>query len=313
MEQFPAPIRPDESVRTERAQREKNLITASTLGVLLRCGVIFIELAGYFAFKSSVLLVDAVASLMDVASTLLLILSIRIASRPPDANHPFGHGRLEPLAGLQLSLFLIIVGGILAFQQANSLAFHETKEPLDTRAWIVPVLAVLLLEAGYQLTMRAAKKHHSPALAADAWHYRIDSMNSLIAAFVLGVGAIVPEWSVDLDFIGAMVIAVFMVGIGIHASRENLNQLMDRVPDSVFFERVRRASKRVSGVLETEKIRIQQYGPDAHVDIDIEVEPTMTVDAAHVISQQVRAEIQKDWASVRDVTVHIEPYYPGDH
>lgn len=95
--------------------------------------------------------------------------------------------------------------------------------------------------------------------------------------------------------------------------RDNLHQLLDRIPATHYFDTVKQAARRVKGVFGTEKIRIQLYGPDSHVDIDIEVEPEMSVLAAHEISQQVRVEIQKDWPAVRDVTVHIEPFYPNDH
>ncbi|MDP1835795.1 MAG: cation diffusion facilitator family transporter [Chlamydiales bacterium] len=310
---FPDPIKPPQEVSRERTLRKKSLIRASLGGIALRTGVILIELLGYTAFNSSVLLADALASIMDVASTLFLIVCIRVASRPPDKNHPFGHGRFEPLGGLQLGLLLAILGGVVLFQQANSLLNHEPKEPLHQFAWVIPVIAVCLLELGYRLTIIASKKHHSPALAADAWHYRLDALNSAVAALALGIGAIVPAWSVDLDFVGAMTIALLMIGVGIKAAKGNLDQLIDRAPDEEFFDIVRSAALRVEGVSETEKVRIQQYGPDAHVDIDIEVDPKMTVDAAHRISQKVRAEIQKDWPAVRDVTVHIEPFYPNDH
>jgi len=92
-----------------------------------------------------------------------------------------------------------------------------------------------------------------------------------------------------------------------------LNQLLDKIPATRYFLAVRKAAINVNGVLDTEKIRIQQYGPDAHVDIDIEVDPQLSVEKAHTISQHVRAAIQKEWPMVRDVMVHIEPYYPGDH
>ncbi len=313
MSEFPKAIVPEDSISQERQERMHRLIRASTFGVSLRGGVIAIELFGYAFFNSSALLADALASLMDVASTLFLIVSIRLASRPPDDNHPFGHGRFEPLAGLQLGILLALVGGFVLFQQVDSLMFHLPKPPIDSRAWLVPVAAVLMLEIGYRQAMRAAKDNHSPALAADAWHYRIDALNSVLAAIALIAGAFFPAWSVDLDFLGALAIAVFMITIGLYACKGNLNQLLDHVPEQHFFDTVNQAAKRVEGVLETEKVRIQQYGPDAHVDIDIEVDPAMSVDEAHRISQRVRAEIQRDWAAVRDVTVHIEPYYPNDH
>ncbi len=104
-----------------------------------------------------------------------------------------------------------------------------------------------------------------------------------------------------------------MIGMGIYNARENLQQLLDRAPSADCFERVKKAAVNVLGVKDTEKILIQHYGPDAHVNIDIEVDPKLSVEEAHRITQHVRAEIQREWPAVRGVTVHVEPYYPGDH
>lgn len=198
-------------------------------------------------------------------------------------------------------------------QQLFSLSSQPQGEVIDGRAWIIPLGAVILLEFCYQIMMRVAKRQNSPALEADAMHYRIDGLTSLLAAIALLAGAYVPGWSHNIDHIGAIFIALFMIGIGFLALRRNLDQIVDRVPEEKYFESVRKAATRVDGVRGTEKIRIQHSGPDAHVDIDIEVDPHLTVEVAHTISQQVRVEIQKDWPMVQDVIVHIEPFYPGDH
>lgn len=161
--------------------------------------------------------------------------------------------------------------------------------------------------------MKTAKKQNSPALAADAVHYRVDSLTSFFAALVLILGVYFPKWSLFFDQVGALLIASMMVFLGLNAARKNLYQLIDRVPSQEFFDRVKIAAARVAGVFDTEKILIQMYGPDAHVNVDVEVDPHLSVDEAHKISQNVRAEIQREWPAVRDVTVHIEPYYPGDH
>ena len=116
-----------------------------------------------------------------------------------------------------------------------------------------------------------------------------------------------------MDHLGAMTIAALMVYVGWHAIQDNLHQLTDHTPNEELFSRVRASAMRVPGVYGTEKVRIQRYGPDAHVDIDIEVDPKLPVDQAHRISQKVRAHIQADWPQVQDVTVHIEPYYANDH
>jgi len=313
MKKFPEKLTPPISVKRSRAVRQKELIFSASFGAIIRTLIIFFELLGVWLFGSSALLMDAIASGIDVLSTLLLILFIKIANRPPDKEHPFGHGRYEPFIGLQLGLMLFFIGGWLFVQQTFRLSGTTGETIIDNRAWIFPVIAVILLEVCYHFVMRTAKKQNSPALAADAIHYRIDSLTSLFAAIALLFAAFIPAWSYLIDNIGAIFISFLMIILGIWAASKNFNQLMDRTPDAAFFTLVKNAAGKVEGVLGTEKIRIQLYGPDAHVDIDIEVDPELSVDVAHKISQKVRLEIQKEWPAVRDVTVHIEPYFPGDH
>jgi cation diffusion facilitator family transporter len=313
MLQYPSPIELPKSVHLKREERQKQLLASATRAMLIRLAIIGLELAGVVIFGSSALLMDALASFLDVASTLFLVISIKMAGKPPDYEHPFGHGRYEPLVGLQMGLVLVLVGlGMLVLQcfQITTEAHHLV---LDRRTWIFPLIAVILLEICYRVVMHTAKVQHSPALAADAYHYRIDGIASLFATIALALGAYYPEWSLTFDHIGAILIAGLMIGLGLYSAKSNLNQLMDHVPNASFFEIVRHASLAVKGVKDTEKIRIQLHGPDAHVDIDIEVDPNLSVEAAHKISQKVRVEIQKKWPAVRDVTVHIEPYYPNDH
>lgn len=313
MNRFPDPITLPNEVFRLRNQRLKQLLNSSKLGIAIRLLIIGFEFYGVIVFHSSAILLDALTSLLDVAFTFLLILCLKLAERPPDEEHPFGHGRYEPLMGLQLGLIMVMVGVGMVFQQSFQLISTPHPEAINSYTWIIPACAVVLLEICYHVVIRVAKKQDSPALAADAVHYRIDSITSLFATLALLIAAYIPEWSSQLDHIGALLIAILMIFIGINAARKNLNQIMDRVPEKSFFEKVRNAALRVDGVKETEKIRIQQYGPDAHVDIDVELDPLLTVDVAHKISQKVRVEIQKDWPAVRDVTVHIEPYYPHDH
>jgi cation diffusion facilitator family transporter len=312
MSHFPAPIAIPKNVVEERNERVRQLISSCTWGIVIRSAIIISELLGVYFFGSAALLMDALTSLVDVFSTILLVICIKLAARPPDTNHPFGHGRFEPLIGLQLGLFMALVGGWMIVKEMMNFGLNSDYI-IDSRVWIIPFCATLLLEACYRMVMRIAKKHHSPALAADAMHYRIDGLTSLCATIALLVAAYFPEKSHAIDHLGAIVISLLMIVIGLNAAWQNTRQLLDEKPETKFFVKVKTAAMRVEGVVETEKIRIQRYGPDAHVDIDIEVDPYMSVEDAHRISQIVRAEIQKDWADVRDVTVHIEPYYPNDH
>lgn len=313
MSRFPDPILPDNKVLEERRKRKRHLLFAVRWGVTLRLLIVAAELAAFLIFGSFALLMDAIASSLDIISSIFLIFALFLATRPPDKEHPFGHGRYEPLAGMLLGVLLTVIGFGMLLQQLWLVVETVPREPLAPLLWVVPFGAVVLLEICYRIVCYAAKKEDSPALIADAVHYRIDALTSLFAAVALVLGAAFPEWSIFFDQAGACLIAVLMIALGAMAARKNVQQLMDRAPDDEYFKSVRRAALAVPGVYETEKVRIQLYGPDAHVDIDVEVAPNLSVEEAHRISQHVRVAIQKVWPKVRDVTVHIEPYYPGDH
>lgn len=313
MSKFPKAVKIPREVHASRIKRDQQTVRAIQLGMGFRLFVILFELIGVILIHSSSLFLDAIASITDVASSIFLLICMKLAQRPPDTNHPFGHGRYEPMGGLLIGMLLVVLGGVMFFQQLVSSTYEEGHRHIQSWAWIFPAVAVILLEIAYRFLIRTAKKTHRPALAADAYHYRIDSLTSLLATIALIIAAFSPEWSVFVDRIGALLIALFMCGLGFVAIRDNFHQLMDKIPDSKYFDLVKQAAFKASGVQATEKIRIQHYGPDAHVDIDIEVMPNLTVDKAHKISQIVRLEIQKAWPDVRDVMVHIEPYYPNDH
>lgn len=310
---YPDPIAIPKEVLEKRKERMRLLMLSCLGGVVLRSAIIAGELVGVYFFNSASLLMDALTSLIDVFSSLLLLICIKWAARPPDSNHPFGHGRFEPLVGLQLGLFMALIGMGMIAKEAGHLGYESSEMVINPKAWIIPFSAAVLLEVCYQVIIKVAKKHHSPALAADAAHYRIDGITSVCATIALLIAAFYPEKSLMIDHAGAIVISFLMIGVGFNAAWQNTKQLMDMTPDAQFFENVKKAAKRVEGVRETEKIRIQLYGPNAHVDIDVEVDPDLSVKVAHEISQKVRVEIQKDWPAVQDVIVHIEPYYPGDH
>jgi cation diffusion facilitator family transporter len=310
---FPTPVAPRSSVRDARNVRTRRLTRVTLAGVGVRLLIVAAELAGVALFGSATLLVDALASLADVAASLLLVAAIRLAARPPDDDHPFGHGRYEPLAGLQLSVFLTGVGIYLFVRQLWSAATQSASGDLHIAAAAIPLVASALLEVVSWTIRNIGRRHRSSALLAEAAHFRIDAVTSMIASVGIAAAWAAPRYGGLIDHVGAMLLAAIVVWLGFRSAFENLHQLMDRVPESASFERVRTAAAAVEGVLEVEKIRIQHAGPDAHVDIDIEVDPAIRVDEAHRIAQHVRATIQSSWPSVREVVVHVEPFYEGDH
>jgi cation diffusion facilitator family transporter len=310
---FPAPVSPPREARLARADRERELLRVAWIGIGLRLSVIALELAGVWFLGYAALLVDAVASVFDVVASLAIVLAIRLAARPPDDEHPFGHGRYEPLAGLQLGLLVCAAGLWLAVRYLFGAVGAPAAGDIHAWAWCIPAASAVILEISARIVRQMGERRESTALLAEGFHYRIDAATSIVAGAGLLAASQFPQQGHRIDVICAALLAIVMVILGAAAANENFHQLLDRTPDEAHFERVKTAALRVAGVKGVEKVRIQHAGPDAHVDIDIEVDPDMQVAAAHVITQHVRAEIQRDWPSVREVVVHVEPYYPGDH
>jgi cation diffusion facilitator family transporter len=284
---------------------------AALRAMSLRGLLIAVEMIGFWLYGSQALLMDALSSTMDLVSSFLLLFCLYLAKSPPDRNHPFGHGRIEPIAGMLLGVFLIQAGLYLAYNQFQT--FEFAGETISSHAAFFALAAAMIMEVCYHMMRRYAKRHHSSAMMAEATHYRTDALNSLLAFAALALAGLFPEQGFYFVRIGALLIALSIVYLGAQTAKENFDQIIDKRPDEEMFERIRKAATRIEGVKGTEKIGIQHYGPDAHVDIDIEVDPQASVDVAHRLSQRVRREIQSDWPAVRDVTVHIEPYFEGDH
>ncbi|MGH7129334.1 MAG: cation diffusion facilitator family transporter, partial [Planctomycetaceae bacterium] len=308
---FPEPVSPPVDLQQARSRRTARLVRFAAGGIGVRALIIALELAGFALLGHAVLLVDAVASTADVAASLLIHFAIKLAERPPDKEHPFGHGRYEPLAGLQLGVLICLLGGWMLIRQAAAAATGPMGGHVHPLAAMIPLLAAVLMEVVCRLILRVGRREHSSALIAEAYHYRMDACTSLAAAAALCLAGWLPSAAALIDHASATLLAGVMVVLGLLACRANLNQLLDRAPAPERFDRVRRSAEKIPGVLDVEKVRIQTAGPDAHVDIDIEVDPQSSVTEAHRITQHVRAQIQTDWPAVREVVVHVEPFYEG--
>lgn len=311
-EKFPDAVMPDRNIAAVRRARLLELTWVTVVGILARTLIILAELGGVWLSGSASLFVDAIASLFDMLSSLILLAAIRFAARPPDAEHPFGHGRAEPLAGFQLGIFLVVAGCWMAVQNLLIIFQNEDRPQLShSWIWIIPACGSLLLWLVTLRIHRASREARSTALRAEAIHFQVDMLTSLITTLTLLFAWFWSMQSWLVDHIGAGILAVLMVILGMQAAWENLHQLLDRAPQDEDFDLVRSSALKVPGVLDVEKLRIQHAGPDAHVNIDIEVQPEISVLESHRIAQHVRARIQTDWPFVRDVTVHVEPHYQG--
>lgn len=313
MKKYPNPIPLPQHVFDERENRLHHIVLATRIGIGIRSLLIGVLLLGFWHFRASVLLFDVMAMMLDVGSSWILIYSFRLASRPPDANHPLGHGRFEPLAALIFGVVVMTLGCVMSAGELKKIFEGAHTDSIRTSGWIIPFISMVVLEMSFRKLKKVAEKLKAPALLSEAFHFRMDSVSSLIALGTFVFMFFFPAYRDLVDHVGAVLIGVLIMYLGWLSIRENAAQLVDLSPSKEYFEVVTEAALKVSGVRATEKTKIQIYGPDAHVAIDVEVDPNLTVEEAHGIAQRVRMEIQRAWPSVQDVIVHIEPHYAGDH
>ena len=266
-------------------------------------------LAGYFG-NSHAVFADGVESAGDVVASLILWLGLRISAEPPDEDHPYGHGRFEILAGQAIGAVLIASGSILAWQSYLHLQQAQVA-PQVFAIWTV-VISVGMKIALARWKFAAARQFRSAALGATAANDWLDVLSGAIAIIAVGLNLWRPERFSHADAIGGVVIALLVIVLGVNVLRDSSWELLDSMPSEEMLREIRTCALTVPGALGIEQCRARKTGLQYHVDLHLEVNPEMTVDAAHRIGGQVRAAIREQLSWVADVLIHIEPA-PGHH
>ncbi len=296
-----------QSIINFRRERLTSMVRIAYVSIAIRVFLVIIDLIAFSLFDSSAIFMDAVSLSMDIITSMLFLACTRFAAKPPDKDHPFGHGRAEPLIGMQLGLIMIATGSFMLFQLMKNFRFVESPFLEQKFLWAIPLITACVLEASFRFLKKTAATYSSSILITELGHFRIDALGSLLAFIALVFGSTFPIIGKLSDQFGGAMIAVFMIILGFQAAKNNINQLVDRTPSEKFYQIVRDAALRVSGVKATDKIGLQIYGPHAHVNIDIAVHSQMSVKDSHEIARKVRLSIQKNWPIVQDVIVHVEP------
>jgi cation diffusion facilitator family transporter len=277
------------------------------INVLLALGKLLAGLVGH----SYALVADAVESLGDLVGSVVIWGGLHLSARPADHNHPYGHGKAEALAGLMVALLIFVAGvgiGVKALDEI--ITPHHTPAP-----WTLIVLvAVIVTKAALsRYTARVAREEHSGAVEVDAGHHMSDAITSG-AAFIgisiaifgqryLGLG---DRWASADDW--AALLAGFIIMYNAwRLARVPLRELMDEVPAAVLDE-ARRVALGVEGVQGIEKTRARTSGGRHYLEMHVEVDPTMNVADAHVITGKIKAAIRAARTNVADVHIHIEPH-----
>jgi cation diffusion facilitator family transporter len=252
---------------------------------------------------------DGVESAGDVVTAGVVLFGLIQAERPPDEDHPYGHGRAETLAALFTGAVLFAAGGLICYHAALKM-YGGGPAPEWIAAW--PLAVSVVVKTGlWALKGRQGRKMRSQALRADAANDLLDAISGAVALLGLGAALYDPERFRWLDAAAGFAVGLVVSGLGVRVVRATALSLMDTMPDGAMLDQIRATALRVPGVLGIEKCFARRTGLQYHVDLHLEVDPAMTVFASHEIATEVREAIVRDLDWVAGVLVHVEPHLPA--
>lgn len=287
------------SVRLQRSLRAT--FTGLAVNVALTAAKF---LAGVFG-HSQALIADAVESLADIFSSLIVWRGLVVAETPPDEDHPYGHGKAEPLAAALVSLMLLLAAGLIAWH-----SYRGILEPrLAPSPWtlVVLVAVIALKETLFRYVLRESARAESSVMAADAWHHRSDAITSTAAFVGISIAIVGGPGYATADNWAALAAACVIAVNGWRLLRPAFNELMDRSPDRELIEHISAVAGTVPGVARVEKCFVRKMGYQFFADMHIEVDAAMPVRRAHEIAHAVKDQVRAEIPAVRDVLIHIEP------
>ncbi len=261
-------------------------------------------LAGFFG-NSYALIADAIESTADIFSSFLVLFGLKYASRPADKNHPYGHGRAEPLITFLVVGFLITSATIIAYESIKNIGTpHELP-----KIWTLFVLIPLIIwkEISFQLVIRKAKETNSSSLKADAWHHRSDAITSIAALIGISIALYFGNGYETADDWAALFASGFILYNSYKIFRPALGEIMDEHLYDDLVADIRKVSLSCAGVVATEKCFVRKAGMKYHVELHAIVQADITVKFGHEIAHNLKDTLLNDIPQLGHVLIHIEP------
>lgn len=261
-------------------------------------------LAGFFG-NSFALVADAIESTTDIFASLLVLFGFKYAKRPADDNHPYGHGKIEPLITFLVVAFLVTSATIIGYQSIINIQtpHHAPK------AWTLIVLGVIILwkEASYRIVIKKSKETNSTSLRADAWHHRSDAITSVMAFIGISIALILGDGYETADDWAALLASAFILYNSYLIFRPALAEIMDENLYDELIEEIRIVSLTVDGILGTEKCFIRKTGMKYHVDLHAIVSGKISVTEGHNLAHKLKDTLRSEIKNLGHVLIHIEP------
>ena len=298
----------DVSVSSDRATRASQV---TWLSVVVNTVLMGLKLLAGLWGHSSALVADALHSASDFATDFAVLIGMRLAQRPQDGDHPYGHGKYETLAAVLVGIALAAVGVAITFHAGHTIlgawVWDSYPQQPTLFALIAALVSIVIKELLYQLTIRVARETQNDALLANAWHHRSDALSSIGTAVGAGAAAFLGGAWVLLDALAAVVVGVILLKIAWEIVRDSLDKLMEQGMSAEENAQIYQLVHAVSGISEPHHLRSRRVGTVAVIELHFRVNPEMTVREGHELATQVERNLRSVFGQDAILTVHVEP------
>lgn len=284
---------------------EQTAIKATYFSIIGNTSLAIIKgLAGFFG-NSYALIADAIESTTDIFASFLVLFGIKYSNKPADKNHPYGHGRAEPLITFLVVGFLITSATIIAYESIINISTpHQLPKP-----WTLIVLGAIIIwkEYSFRIVMKRSIQTNSSSLKADAWHHRSDAITSVAAFLGISIALILGNGYESADDWAALFASGFILYNSYLIFRPALGEIMDEHLYDDLIEQIRIVSLQVDGIIDTEKCFIRKAGMQYHVDLHAIVDSNITVKEGHDLAHKLKDTLREEIPELGHVLIHVEP------
>lgn len=291
-------------------ERSKEAITVTNISI---GSGIFLTVFKFFAGvlgNSTALIADAVHSLSDLLSDVVLVIAFRIVRKPYDEDHNYGHGKFETLSTVFIGVVLLLAAGTIAFENFGRLKLfwlgQDQSPPTSIALWGAG-LSIAIKEFLFFITMKKAKKLNSGGLKANAWHHHTDALSSI--ATLIGVGGAIflgGRWWV-LDPVAAMIVSVFVAVVGVRIFKEAIDVLTEKSLGEESHLKILQLANKVKGIVDPHDIRSRKIGNEVAIDFHVRIDSEMSVKEAHDLVKILEHLLYDEFGVDSLLTIHVDP------
>lgn len=295
--------------------REKEIYRTTIVGTAVNALLIVLKFMAGIVGRSSAMLADAVHSLSDFITDIIVLVFVKIAGKPGDKGHAYGHGKFETLATLIIGLILGIAGIMLMVsgieKVSDSIAGRDLPKP-GLVALAIAAVSIVAKEWLYRYTVAKGRKLNSPAVMANAWHHRSDAISSV--GTLVGIGGAIflgERWRI-LDPLAAIVVSFFIIKSGYDIMKPCIAELLEASLPEEDEERIMRTVMAVDGIKGVHRLRTRRIGNGIAIDLHAKMDGSLSLERAHAIATAAEKALRHQWGANAIINIHMEPYTAAD-